>query len=170
MTDLELLSQRLLNLESKVRRMKRFAGLLVLMIVAGALLAKQNGDVLPNGVLIRRTEGQTIPAKTVESEVRAQHFILVDTKGKERASLVADQAGSVFLVLFDAKEKNRLQLSVGNEGPSLTLHDASGQARAILGSTSVVASHVNDNGIAERSPASSIVLFDRSGKFLWRTP
>ena len=108
--------------------------------------------------------------KLVESEVRAEHFILVDAKGKERASLVADGAGSVFLVMFDAAGKTRANLSVGNEGPSLIFYDPSGQARAVVGSTTLVPSHVNDNGIAEKAPPSSIVLFDKGGKLLFRTP
>ncbi len=34
----------------------------------------------------------------------------------------------------------------------------------------MVGSHVADNGIAEKAPPSSIVMFDSLGKFLWRTP
>jgi hypothetical protein len=81
---------------------------------------------------------------------RANHFILVDEKGRERASLVADQAGSVFLVMFDANGKTRANLSVSNDGPSLVLYDPTGRQRTIVGSTTVVGSHVNDNGVAEK--------------------
>jgi hypothetical protein len=49
-------------------------------------------------------------------------------------------------------------------------YDADAKPRTIIGSTSLVASHVNEKGIVERTPASSIVLFDRSGKLLFRTP
>ena len=65
--------------------------------------------------------------RSVENEVRSHHFVLVDAKGKERASLVADDAGSVFLVMFDAAGKTRANLSVSNDGPSLVFYDASGR-------------------------------------------
>jgi len=94
----------------------------------------------------------------------------VDDKGKERASLVCDNTGSVFLVMSDKAGKTRVNLSVGNDGPTLTFLDSSTQIRTILGSTTVVPSHVNDNGVAELAPPSSIVLFDSKGKLLFRTP
>lgn len=110
------------------------------------------------------------PQPAIETQVRAHQFMLVDGNGKDRASLVADGAGSVFLVLFDTNGKTRADLSVGNYGPSLTFYDPSGQARTVLGSTMLVSSHVTENGTVERTPASSVVLFDRTGKLLWRAP
>lgn len=159
MTDLELLSIRLAKLETRFRWMKRAAILAALIIAAGAVMAQ--------GVQELRLLQLPPP---VEAEVRSQHFVLVDAKGKERASFVADGAGSAFLVMFDAAGKTRANLSVANEGPSLVFYDPSGQARTIVGSTTLVGSHVNDNGIAEKAPASSIVMFDRMGKLLFRTP
>jgi hypothetical protein len=76
----------------------------------------------------------------------------------------------VFLVMFDAAGKTRANLSVANDGPSLVFYDASGQQRAIIGSTTLVASHVSQNGVIERGPPSSLVLFDKAGKLLWRQP
>jgi hypothetical protein len=119
-------------------------------------------DQLPERTQIRQTIEQY--------EVRAQQITLVDDKGKERASLVTDNAGSVFLMMADKAGKARINLSVSNDGPTLTLLDPSGQARTILGSTTLVPSHVNDNGIAEVAPPSSIVFFDSKGKLLSRTP
>jgi hypothetical protein len=49
-------------------------------------------------------------------------------------------------------------------------YDTAGQQRTIIGSTTLVGSHVNENGIAEKAPPSSIVLFDKAGKLLWRQP
>jgi hypothetical protein len=174
MTDLELLSKRVATLENRQRRVTRTAILLGILITTGAVMAQVRqlglpGEVLPSGQL--RTENpQKPPAASVETEVRARHFVLVDSRGKERASLVADDAGSVFLVMFDTAGKTRVNLSTGNEGPSLVLYDASGQQRTIVGSTTLVGSHVNENGIAEKGPASSIVLFDKAGKLIWRQP
>jgi hypothetical protein len=181
MTDLEMLSQRLAKMERRFRWVLRTAIALVILITAAVVAAQgppntpagpvRPGEVLPNGTL--RLGGTQVAQRMpppVEGEVRAHHFVLVDEKGKERASLVADSAGSVFLVMFDAAGKTRANLSVGNDGPSLVLYDATGRQRTIIGSTTLVGSHVNENGIAEKGPASSIVLFDKAGKLLWRQP
>ena len=173
MTDLEILSSRVLKLEARLRWMTRAAIVMGMLVTAGAVMGQVRGlslpgEILPNGRLV--TQGQKIENAVPETEVRAKHFVLVDSKGKDRASLVADDAGSVFLVMFDAAGKTRANLSVGNDGPSLVLYDASSRARTIIGSTTLVGSHVNENGIAEIAPPSSIVLFDKAGKLLWRQP
>jgi len=174
MTDLELISQRLATVERRFRWMTRIVITIGVTVTAAALMAQapqpvRPGVVLPNGTL-RTTETPPPPLPGVEAEVRARHFVLVDERGRERASLVADNAGSVFLVMFDAAGKTRANLSVSNEGPSLVLYDATARQRGIFGSTTLVGSHVAESGIAEKAPASSIVLFDKSGKLLWRQP
>lgn len=173
MTDLEFLSNRLQRIETRFRWLVRSAILGGAMLVTGIVMAQlgpQDLNQLDPLRTIRRPDGTAIPKPVVESEVRAQHFVLMDEKGKERASLVADGAGSVFLVMFDTNQKTRAQLSVSNDGPSLVFFDPSGQARTIIGSTTLVPSHVMDNGVAQKAPASSIVLFDRSGRLLFRQP
>jgi hypothetical protein len=172
MTDLEMLSSRVQKLESRLRWMNRGAIMVGMLIITGAVTAQVRiqqvpGEVLPNRPLADSQKNAIPPA---EMEVRSKHFVLVDSKGKERASLVADDAGSAFLVMFDAAGKTRANLSVGNDGPSLVFYDASSHPRSIIGSTTLVGSHVNENGIAELAPPSSIVLFDKAGKLLWRQP
>ena len=49
-------------------------------------------------------------------------------------------------------------------GPSVALYDPSGQARTVIGSTPLVGSRL----AGERTPASSIVLFDKDGKLIFR--
>ena len=173
MTDLELLSSRLQTVEKRFRRITVIAVIACIVIAALVLMAQapsplprvpltiRHPDELPEGAQARQT---------AQDEVRAHQIILVDEKGKERASLVADNAGSVFLIMADSAGKTRVNLSVSNDGPSLVFFDRAGQARTILGSTTVVPSHVNYNGIAELAPSSSIVLFDSKGKLLFRTP
>jgi len=163
MTDIELLSARLARMENRFRWMIRAGVIFVLLAAAGIVVAQSRQD---DRILIQNSQ----PKPSVEAEVRSQHFVLVDTNGRERASLVADSAGSVFLVMFDATGKTRANLSVSNDGPSLVLYDASARQRTIIGSTTLVGSHVNDNGIAEKAPPSSIVMFDKTGKLLWRQP
>jgi len=171
MTELELLSARLEKLEQRFLWMNRGVILLGILITTGTAMAQLQPELDPFRLLRRPPPSQAIPQQTaVEAEVRAHHFVLVDEKGKDRASLVADAAGTIFLVMFDGLGKTRANLSVSNDGPSLVFYDSSGQQRAIMGSTTLVGSHVNENGVAERAPASSIVLFDKAGKLLWRQP
>ena len=166
MTDLDILSNRIRTLEKRFRRIKILSVLGCIVLAAFQLTAQQR-RIVPEE---RLPELQRTPNVPVEAEVRSQHFILVDENGKERASLAADRAGSVFLVMFDAAGKTRANISVTPDGPALILFDPSGQARTVLGSTTLVPSHVNENGVAERAPASSLVLFDKNGKLLYREP
>ena len=106
MTDLELLSNRLKRLESHFRWIRTIAVVACVLVVAIALMAQVRGvpgDVLPSGRLI--IGGQARGVANVQDEVRARHFILVDDKGKERASLVSDNTGAVFLVMYDRLER-----------------------------------------------------------------
>jgi len=173
MTDLELLSNRLQSLENRFRRIKVVTVLASILIAALALMGQAPSPLPRIGPTIRPVDPlseRVQTRQTVESELRARHIILVDDKGTERASLVSDNAGSVFLVMSDRAGRARVNLAVSNDGPALTFLDPSGQARAILGSTSAVPSHVYDNGIVELAPPSSIVFFDSKGKLLSRTP
>ena len=173
MTDLEFFSSRLAQVEKQNRRIKQV--LLLVVIGIGGLGIMGQGQRQPGQelrILLQDSAEKRASAErsVVEDLVRARQFVLVDQSGKDRASLVTDAAGSVFLIMFDRNGKPRADLSVGNFGPSLTLLDPSGQARAVFGSTMLVGSHVSDNGAVERTPASSIVLLDRNGKLLWRQP
>src|SRR4030095_13282265 len=100
MTDLELLSQRVAQMESRFRWTTRTVVATAVIIMAAAVMAQDlpprrpQGDILPGVPL--QTEPLSKPV--IEAEVRSHHFVLVDEKGKERASLVTDRAGSVFLV------------------------------------------------------------------------
>jgi hypothetical protein len=172
MTDLEMLSSRVLKLEAQLCWMYRATIVVGMLITAGAVMAQVKGLSVPGEIMPNRplSDSQRAAIPLAELEVRSKHFVLVDSKGKDRASLVTDDAGSVFLVMFDAAGKTRANLSVGNDGPSLVFYDASSRARTIIGSTTLVGSHVNENGIAEIAPPSSIVLFDKAGKLLWRQP
>ena len=144
MTDLESLSGRLQTLEGRFRRIKVLAviaciGVAALMLMGQASLPGPR--LRPSIRQVDELPEQGLSRQSVENEVRARHIILVDDRGKERASLVSDNAGYVFLVMSDRAGKARVNLSVGNDGPALTFLDPSGQARTILGSTTAVPSH-----------------------------
>ena len=167
MNDLEILAARLLKVEGQLRQIKRLAVLGCVLAVTAMTI----GQALPQTFFgleqldpletLPRTEAAEPP---VEPVVRANHFMLVDENGKERASLVPDDDGSVYLVMFDREGKSRVNLSLTGAGPSLALYDPSGQARAVVGSTALVGSRI----AGERTPPSTIVLFDKDGKLLSR--
>ena len=153
MEEVRELARRLELLERAHRRTKPLCALLIVGVCAIVLMGQASVPTQPN-----------------DGKVRAEGFIVTDSKGKERASLVTDESGSVFLILFDKESKPRADLQVSNFGPSLNFYDPDGKTRLVMGSTSMVGSHVSNNGIMEKNPPSSIVMFDSLGQFLWRTP
>jgi hypothetical protein len=165
----EQLTSRLGLLERRHRRLQRAILLAAISISAGLLMA-QSPDILAPDTLL--TPDTLTPRPPVADRVVAREFSLVDGDGTLLGSLVADNTGSASLVLFDSRSGPRAILSVRqNFGPALALYDESGQARAILGATTRVASHVTGaDGVTERQPASSLVLFDGDGDLLFRTP
>ena len=171
MDEIRELTRRIDLLETQNRRMKKAAGLMVIVAVATLLMGQipqQPNRLPPNGPV--RVEGVQTPPVSDEGRLRAQAFVLVDEKGKERASLVTDGGGSVFLVMFDKDGRPRADLQVGNYGPSINFYDPNAKTRLVIGSTTMVASHVSNEGILEKNTPSSIVMFDAAGKLLWRTP
>src|SRR3954469_5823226 len=114
MDDIRELSHRLMELERRHRRLQlTFAFLIV--IVGSALLMGQARPPLDRP--LPPTSSTKAAEAPREAVVRAESFILTDDKGQERASLVTDGGGSVFLVLFDKNGKPRADLQVNNYGP-----------------------------------------------------
>src|SRR5438270_3129849 len=170
MDNIRELTRRLEDLERRHRRLQLLLVLAAICTSALILMGQVPAGTEPNGRL-RTPNTQAKGAQPPhESDVRAEAFTLVDATGAERASLVSDGTGSVFLVLFDKDGKPRADLQVNNYGPSLNFYDSNGKTRVAVGSTILVASHVNSGGIIERNTPSSIVMFDGGGQLLWRTP
>jgi len=167
MTDIHRLIERLDKLERRHRKLQILMLLIVLAFGAVMLLGQAPPQVPPNRT---RPEGGNVSQIPRESRVRAEGFVLTDSKGNERASLVTDEGGSVFLVMFDKNGKPRADLQVNNYGPSLNFYDPDARTRLAVGSTTLVASHVNISGVVEKNTPSSIVMFDGTGHLLWRTP
>jgi len=163
MDDFRELSRRLEKLELQNRRFKKL--FLLLLMAAGAVLLMGQAPQSP-------VQRGSIEERTVSSDgkLRAEAFILIDDKGKERASLVTDGTGAVFLVMFDKDGKPRADMQVSAYGPSINFYDPNAKTRLVMGSTTLVGSHVEIKGIVEKHPPSSIVMFDSAGGLVWRTP
>lgn len=109
-------------------------------------------------------------------EFNAMGVAFFDGRGKRRARVgVGLRDDAPHLVLFDAQENPRASLSLKGDGaPGLDLLDAQGKARAALG---VLPDGVPGLGLADAQGKvraglreSSLVLFDKDGKVLWRAP
>ena len=71
------------------------------------------------------------------------------------------------LVLHDKQGGTRIDLSVFEGGPSLIVQDGNRRARAVVGY--IGPEHVA-RGIVEQRLPSSLVLFDKDGKVIWKAP
>lgn len=76
--------------------------------------------------------------------------------------------GEAVLSISGSREKGRIDVNILADGtPSLQLYDKDGNERAVLGQTEL---EVRRTGSTEKRSASSLVLFDKEGKVLWRAP
>ena len=97
---------------------------------------------------------------------KASGLLLHDVNAKVRAALVVTPDGPL-LELNDTNEKGRAGIAVSSNGPGVILRDANGKNRAVLGVTSL---KVTRTGETRKRPASSLVLFDKTGKVIWSIP
>lgn len=83
-------------------------------------------------------------------------------------SLMQDSAKGGSIMFDDRGGHSRLALQCGQDGkPSVTLLDDTGKSRATLG---VAELEKVQTGASERTAESSLTLFDKAGKVMWRTP
>lgn len=170
MDEIRELSERLRVIEKRHRHTQLL--LIVVAIAASAILLMGQTVVPPQPIITPRgrPESQNPGPIATEGKIRAEGFVLVDAKGNERASLVTDGGGSVFLVLFDKDGKPRADMQVNNYGPSINFYDPNARTRMAIGATTLVASHLAVDGVVEKNTPSSIVLFDAKGGLAWRNP
>jgi hypothetical protein len=129
--------------------------------------------------------GQAKPPD-VAKVVEAQSFILRDGSGRIRARLEVVNE-KLALVFQDEKGTVRTSLTTIKGGePSLNLYDEAGNARAILGytelestrtvqtlertSTGMGTKHLTARTGKVERPESSLVLFGKDRKVIWRAP
>ncbi len=166
---LDVLIERLDRLEREARRW-RLAAVVV-------------GVVLGLVVLV----GATPPAP-VADEIRARRFVVVDEAGKTRAllgvedgearlalhhetgrrlaSLQVHSTGTSALYLAGKNGADRAWLEVAGDAPRLVFRDEFARQRVVLGAFTISYT----TGVNERRPTSSLVLFDKDGKVLFKAP
>ena len=162
------LERRLTILETRIARYKHTTVAFTVIVLASGLLFGQ--DRTQQRIRNRGIESRiAIPDQTQPPLIVRDSITLVDSAGEERAILTATLGGAS-LVLFDAAGDARVGLNAGYT-TSVTLYDGDLRARAILGTTPLVASHVeSSDGSIERRPVSSLVLFNDVGGIVERLP
>jgi hypothetical protein len=122
---------RIERLESQNSRLRKVIGITLLVFAAIAVMGQQS----PKG-----------------SEVVAQSFVLKDAAGLVRARWET-KGHAVIFRLFDTKEQPHLELLAADHGAIVTLGDATGRPRMMLGVQ-------QQNGLDE----ASVSLCDKDGK------
>jgi hypothetical protein len=94
-----------------------------------------------------------------------------DEKSSWRASLLTGENDAPFLAMWDKEGEMTVHLGYqpaeADAGPSLSLSDQEGHVRATLGSTELV---TVKTGATQRTAESSLVLFDRENKVIFKAP
>jgi len=124
--------------------------------------------VLIGGRLWWPGAGAQTKQPVVPEVVRARRFEVVDAAGKTRASLCLFPDGSSALRFHDAAGRVRAAMGMTEDSvPALELMDRDGNLRAALGATSLHAVRTDE---VRMRPESSLVLFDKDGKVMWKAP
>ena len=88
------------------------------------------------------------------------------TNNEPRMRLSALPPGPI-INFYDTNNKSRMMLYASKDGPALSLSDAKGRSRAVLG----VSSQENTRtGTVTNRPESSLVLYGKEGKVVWKAP
>jgi hypothetical protein len=196
--DIEAIRERFTRLEREVRLWKRAATATIVLLVALIAFSSTartrdaraadspTNDLVGRSLTIVDEQGnRLIRLDSIES---TPMLALCDEKGTLRVSLAAfkDSPG---LGVRDEKGTPRVTLVVGKDGPALglsdekgtrcvtlaadkdgtmlALGDEKGKPRAVFGSAQLENPRT---GATEATGPSSVTLFDKAGKTIWRAP
>lgn len=121
-------------------------------------------DSLGPGLWLYDEKG--VPRAGLDVDSLGSKLRLFDEKGKPRAGL-AVSSEVTGLGLYDENGVPRASLRVGNRGPSIDLWGSDGNHRLALRRTELERVKTGQGIIR---PESSIVLFDKEGKVIWKAP
>ncbi len=95
----------------------------------------------------------------------AQLSLDSDTRTEEELTRLFDRDVAKYIALMN---KSGISLvTTSREGSQIELRDPNGKSRAVLGSASLETTHT---GAVTKRAESSLVLFDKQGKVLWKAP
>lgn len=169
---MEMLVKRVDRLEQENRFLKR-VGLATLGSIAAIVLM---GQALPTTVP-KLVEAERFMVRDTAGKPRATLGLLpdgspslnlIDTDGNIRMAVGMKTDGSPSLNLYDKSQTNRAVLATLPDGsPALVLFNKAGETQALLGSNFPLRMEPEDT---MSRPASSLVLFDKDGKVIWKAP
>jgi hypothetical protein len=184
--DTQVLLERLEKLERQNRRLKR-VGVLALVGVGAALLMgyskiAQFSDSLghPVGRIIAPSTivAGTIQTRDLELRDPSEHCLarlytfkgepkleLMDANGNVRAGLGVFNE-TAYLDVLGIDPKSSIDLTVGRDGPSLSVSDQKGFS-SVIGVADLENVHT---GESYKTSAASLVIFGKNGKTIWRAP
>jgi hypothetical protein len=116
------------------------------------------------GVLLNDEKG--VPHVSLAVNKDGPGVVLDDEKGTPRAYVQVTKDGPG-VTIDDEKGTARICLKVLKNGPSVVLYDEERQPRAVLGSTPLERVRT---GATETTAPSSLTLFDKEGKVIWKAP
>jgi hypothetical protein len=124
-----------------------------------------------SGVSISGPNGTSSASLRVLVPKDTPDFAMLRLSGKGAvggASLTSDSDGSSSLSLRPTTIESGISLRVeSGEAPSLRLADDTGQTRAVLGGSELI---IERTGLVQKLPTSSLVLFGKDGKVIWKAP
>lgn len=127
MHDFDAVLTRLAKLEDENRHLKRriryACCLSVIVVLLGALGIMMN----PGFPTAHAQPGEKIP-----KAITAEKFAVLDSKGNLRLFMGPNKKGEPVIGLLDSAGKNRLELSVANDEPSIQLYDEDDRGRLRL--------------------------------------
>ncbi len=148
--------------------------------VFGEMAALRLTDAKGKGGAILRTHQDNRPGLTFMDGTDTRRMTLFlshngsstlafsDSRRASRLVLNSIENGPMGLFFYDAGGRLRSLLDVEPDGsPALAFFDENRMSRAILGHTELAGRR---NGTVERRQASSLLLFDKTGKVIWSAP
>jgi len=174
--DIEAIGERFTRLEREVRLWKRAATATIVLLVASVAFSPtprmreaRAANSSARDFVVRSltvVDDQGTPRAGLGSGKDGLGLVLSDEKGTGRASLAALKDGPS-LALLDEQGTPRAGLGSGKNEPALVLYDEKGTRRAEFGSALLEETRT---GATETTGPSSVRLFDKDGKTIWRAP
>ncbi|MCZ6624409.1 MAG: hypothetical protein O7B35_09320 [Deltaproteobacteria bacterium] len=109
-------------------------------------------------------DGNSSLVLSVDNELEISGLVI--DQGNYNISILST-IGSGFLSVSDKEFGEIVTLSVSKDSTSFIINDTSRNTRLVLGNTSL---ETTDTGTKTRTAESSLVLFDKKGKVIWKAP
>lgn len=140
-------------------------------------LVDKKGEVLSSwgsyadnyGMVFFSKEGEHRALFSLTSPEGAPVLALADKEGNYRTLIGLGAGRQPYIALRDKDGGERLSLTLTDTGePTLIFYDKNGKERAVLGTMDIT--RMKRTGAIEKRSYSSLVLLDKDGKIVWKTP